>query len=78
MTTIPTTTKPGRSRLQSQDPVDAQWRSDQANVDADIEGLARDPEADRLIAAMDGAGVPIAEQIERLKRYFIDRQAALR
>jgi hypothetical protein len=73
-----TSTPPRRDRLRSPDPVDAQWRSDQANVDADIEGLARDPGADRLIAAMRAERLPVTEQIERIRRYFIDRQAALR
>ena len=62
------------SRLHSRCAEDAVWRSQQAQVDADIEGLARDPEADRLMAKMDAAGVSIEDQIERLKAYFIARR----
>jgi hypothetical protein len=63
------------SRLHSKDPADAAWRARQAQVDADIEGLARDPEADRLIAEMDASGVPHRQQIKRLKAYFRARRA---
>jgi hypothetical protein len=49
----------------------------QAQVDADIEGLSRDPEADRLVADMDAAGVPHRQQRKRLKAYFRARQEAL-
>ncbi len=62
------------SRLHSNRAADATWRAGQAQVDADIEGLARDPEADRMVAKMDDEGVPIEEQIERLKAYFIGRK----
>ena len=47
------------SRLHSKRAEDAAWRERQADVDADIEGLSRDPEADRLMAEMDASGVPI-------------------
>lgn len=69
-----TTERQNSSRLHSQLAEDADWRSQQAQVDADIEGLARDPEADRLMAEMDAAGVPIEEQIERLKTHFVARK----
>ena len=59
-----------RNPMYSQDADAAAWRSEQAHVDADIEGLARDPEADRMVAEMDASGVPIERQIERLKAYF--------
>lgn len=39
-------------------------------VDADIESLARDPRAEQLAAEMDAQGLPLMEQIERLKAYF--------
>ncbi len=48
----------------------ARERYEQAMVDADIEGLARDPEAEKLSAEMDTQGIPIEEQISRLKVYF--------
>jgi hypothetical protein len=62
------------SRLHSKDPADAAWRAQQAQVDADIEGLARDAEADRLVAEMDAMGVEPREQIKRLIRYFKTRK----
>ena len=58
------------SRLHSKDPADAAWRARQAQVDADIEGLSRDPVADQLVAEMTASGVPPRQQIERLKAYF--------
>lgn len=62
------------SRLHSKRAEDAAWREHQADVDADIEGLSRDPEADRLTAEMDAGGVPIEDQIKRLKAHFVARQ----
>jgi hypothetical protein len=62
------------SRLHSQNPIDAAWRAQQAQVDSDIEGLSRDPEADRMTAEMDARGVDIREQIKRLKTYFRSRR----
>lgn len=62
------------SRLHSKRAEDAVWREHQADVDADIEGLSRDPEADRLAVEMDAAGIPIDDQIKRLKAYFVARQ----
>jgi hypothetical protein len=64
------------SRLHSKDPVDAAWRREQAHVDADIEGLSRDPEPERFIADMDAAGIERCEMIKRIKRYFKDRDKA--
>ena len=61
------------SRLHSRRSEDAAWREQQADVDADIEGLSRDPEADRLMAEMDASGVPINDQIKHLKAYFVGR-----
>jgi hypothetical protein len=62
------------SRLHSKDPADAAWRAGQAQVDADIEGLSRDPGADRLVAEMAAEGVAPRQRIERLKAYFRVRQ----
>ena len=61
-------------RLHSKNPADAAWRAQQAHVDADIEGLSRDPLADLLSAEMNAAGIDPAQQIERLKAYFIARR----
>jgi hypothetical protein len=49
------------------------WRGEQAEVDADIEGLARDEGADALVRRMDAEGVPLDEQRERLRAYFMSR-----
>ena len=62
------------SRLHSRHAEDAAWRAEQAQVDADIEGLSRDPESEQLIAEMDAAGVPYDVQIERLKEHFVARR----
>lgn len=53
---------------------EARERYEQALVDADIEGLARDSEAEKLAAQMDAEGVPIEDQIKRLKAYFIEKE----
>jgi hypothetical protein len=66
--------KASYSLLYSNDPAAAAWRANQADVDADIEGLSRDREADRMIADMDARGVDPLQQIERLKRYFRSRK----
>ena len=68
-------TKPRVGRFHSQNPADAAWRYEQAQVDADIEGLPRDAEAERLIAAMSTAGVSPELQIERIKAMFLARKA---
>jgi hypothetical protein len=61
-------------RLHSDNLADAAWRAQQAQVDADIEGLSRDPAADRFVAEMDSSGINLRQQIERLKTYFRSRQ----
>ena len=68
-------TKSSVSRMYSQDPADAAWRFEQAQVDADIEGLARDDEAEQLIADMTTAGVSPELQIERIKSMFFARKS---
>lgn len=72
-----TTKRPQRTALgwlHSNDPADAALRADQAHVDADIEGMARDPDTARMIAQMDSDGVPIEQQVERLKAHYTARQ----
>lgn len=56
--------------MRSSDPEDAVWRRAQLNVDADIEGLSDDPEAQRLLDDMVRDGVPVEERVSRLKAYF--------
>jgi hypothetical protein len=46
------------------------WREEQADVDADIEGLAKDERADELDRRMATAGVPPEKRIARLKAHF--------
>lgn len=58
------------SRLHSNDPADAAWRARQAHVDADIEGLARDQEGARMIAAMRADGMGPCERIKVLVSHF--------
>ena len=70
---MPTSSK-RMSRLHSKDPADAAWRRKQAEVDADIEGLSRDPEVDRVFAEMDARGLTPRQRIEHLKRYFKSRK----
>jgi hypothetical protein len=62
------------SRLHSKDPADAAWRAQQAHVDADIEGLARDPDADRLVAEMRAKGIEPRERIKLLINSFKARK----
>ena len=49
------------------------WRGEQAHVDADIEGLARLPETEALVAQMDREGLSPAEQRERLIAYYREK-----
>ena len=67
--------KPRVGRMHSQEPADAAWRFEQAQVDADIEGLPRDAEAEKLIAGMAAAGVSPELQNERIKSMFLARKA---
>ena len=62
-------------RFHSRNPADAAWRYEQAQVDADIEGLPRDAEAEALITAMTEAGVSPELQIDRIKALFLARKA---
>ena len=66
--------KPGR--LHSDCAADAAWRSQQAHVDADIEGLPRNQETDRLLATWAAEGLTIERKIERIKAYYAARQLA--
>lgn len=51
-------------------PQAAQHRYEQAMIDADIEGLAQDPEAEALVAQWTKDGVDHDEQLKRLiERY---------
>lgn len=54
------------SRLHSKNPADAAWRERQAHVDADIEGMPRDPALDRLVAEMRAKGFTPRERIKAL------------
>ncbi len=67
--------RPGKpvSRLHSKDLADAAWRAQQAHVDADIEGLARDPDNDRLVAELRAKGIAPRERIKMLIGHFKTR-----
>lgn len=58
------------SPLVAMDQASMAWRSGQAQADADIEGLARDPGAEALIVEMERAGLPLDQQRARLIAYF--------
>ena len=62
-------------RFNDATPEGAAYRAEQAAIDADIEGLARDEGAERLIAEMDKLGLSPEERIERLSRYFREEEA---
>ncbi len=47
-------------------PEGAAFRREQAMIDADIEGLARDARVDQFMNEMRTAGVPIEERMQRL------------
>jgi len=53
---------------------EAKARFDQAMIDADIEGLARDPEAEALVDRWRKEDVLVEERIERLKALYRARQ----
>lgn len=59
-----------------EDEASAEWRSQQAHVDADIEGLARDPIAEKLVEGWRKAGLSSAEQRKRLFAHFSNKDAA--
>lgn len=65
------------SRLHSKDPADAAWRAQQAQVDADIEGLSRDPEIEKFFDEMRAEGITTREMIKRLKAYLKSRKGRL-
>ena len=62
--------------LHSDCAADVAWRSQQAHVDADIEGLPRNPETERLLAQWAAEGLTIERKIQRIKAYYAARQVA--
>lgn len=54
--------------------LEALERYESAMVDADIEGLARDPEAEALVAKWRDEGLTPEERIERLKEFYQGRR----
>jgi hypothetical protein len=52
-------------------------RYEQAMVDADIEGLARSPALEAIVAGWDVEGIDDAERLRRLRAYFAGRRADL-
>lgn len=58
-------------------PEGAAHRGRQADIDADIESLARDPEADMLMDQLRAEGVPIEQRMARLAEHFRLKERAL-
>lgn len=71
---MPNPKRPRLSRLHSKRAEDVAWRAQQAHVDADIEGLARDADLGRFVSDMKAAGLPAGERIKRLKAHVVARQ----
>ncbi|HVJ35199.1 MAG TPA: hypothetical protein VND94_18960 [Terriglobia bacterium] len=69
----PQNTPSQESPFASKDPAAIAWRRQQMAVDNDIEGVARDPQLDALVASWDAAGMPIDQQLAKLKEYFAGR-----
>jgi hypothetical protein len=53
------------------------WRAEQAEIDADIEGLADDPGSAELLRRMEAENVPPDEQRRRLRAYFEEHEHRL-
>ena len=51
-------------------PEGAAFRGEQAMIDADIEGLARDERVERFMDELRAAGVPIEERMRRLGAFL--------
>jgi hypothetical protein len=60
------------SRFDSNDPKDVAWRVEQAYVDAEIEGVKRDPALTAFVAQMDADGIDPEEQIRRIITFALD------
>ena len=71
---MPTPNRQRLSRLHSKRAEDAAWRAQQAHVDTDIEGLARDADLSRFVSDMKASGLPAGERIKRLKAHVMARQ----
>lgn len=56
-------------------PQGAAHRGEQAEIDADIEGLADDPGARALMDKLRADGAPIEERLEKLTIYLKDLEA---
>lgn len=54
------------SRLHSTNPADIEWRRNQAHIDADIEGMPSDANAERLAADLRALGLAPEERIKLL------------
>jgi len=57
-------------RWSSSDPADVAWRREQMSASNDIEGVGRDPQAEKLVARLDAQGVSATDQRQALKDYF--------
>ena len=59
-----------QSPFHSKDPAAAAWRAAQAHVDADIEGLSRDQNVDRMVSDMRAQGIEPRDRIKALISHF--------
>lgn len=69
--------KPEHTDILDKEELAARERYQQAMVDADIEGMADDPEYEGLVRQMDDEQLSVEARIERLKSLAQKRQAAL-
>ena len=60
-------------RWSSSDPADVAWRREQMSANNDIESVGRDPEAEKMIAALDAQGASSEQRLEALRTYFIQK-----
>lgn len=65
--------KPAPPRFSDDTPEARAFRLEQAFVDAEIEGIARDPEAEALLHQLEEDGVSDEERIRRLTAYVKSR-----
>ena len=58
-------------------PEGAAFRFEQAMVDADIEGLARNSETEQLFAEMDRLGLSQEERVRRVVAYYSESNSGV-
>ncbi len=61
------------SRWTSSSPKDVNWRREQMSANNDIEGVARDAGADKVIEQLDASNAPAEKRREVLRAYFAQK-----